>query len=60
MKRDKFTDSRGDEYSFVHYSSGEVDVKRKKKRGGIFHVSFSDEAVERLKEFLNGIPVKQE
>lgn len=60
MDRDKFTDRRGDEYSFVHYNSGEMDVRKKKKRGSIFHVSFSDEAVERLGGFLDGIKVRGE
>ena len=60
MNRDKFKDRRGDEYSFVYYNSGEVDVRKKKKNGSVFQVSYSDEAVDRLKDFLNGIKVKRE
>ena len=60
MDRDKFTDRRGDEYIFTYHSTGEMDVRKKKKKGGVFLVSYSGEAVDRLREFLNGIKVKEE
>lgn len=58
MKRDSFTDSRGDEYLFEMFSAAEIGIIKKSKFGkvqenGYVKVGLSEEATARLKDFLN-------
>jgi hypothetical protein len=53
MKSLNFTDRRGDKYTFVEYSTGEIKVSQEPKGSvGLHQIDFSEEAVEKLKEFL--------
>jgi len=53
MKRLNFKDRRGDEYTFIQFSTGEVKVTKKQKAGAgaIREIDFSAEAIEKLKGF---------
>jgi len=62
MKRDSFTDRRGDEYLFEMYSAADLRITKKARFGKARETSFikvglSDEATSRLKVFLN-MPAK--
>jgi hypothetical protein len=50
----KFTDTRGDEYSFIRYSSNEIKVIKKSKKKDSFHqIDFSADAVKQLSQFIS-------
>lgn len=57
MKRDSFTDSRGDEYLFEMFSTAQIRIIKKSNFGkvrenGYVKASLSEEATARLKSFL--------
>ena len=54
MNRLNFKDTRGDEYTFIRYSTNDVKVtKRLKARGAFYQIEISAEAVEKFHELLN-------
>ncbi len=53
MKRDSFSDSRGDEYLFLEYETGEIRIS-KETATGIHVAQLSQDAAARLREFLCG------
>lgn len=54
MKRINFKDGRGDEYTIALYNTNDVKVRKKKAHSPGFHeIEFSDEAIERLQDFLD-------
>lgn len=54
MNRLNFKDGRGDEYTFIRYSTNEVKVtKRSGLRAGFHQIEFSAEAVEKLHDLLD-------
>jgi hypothetical protein len=53
MNRLNFKDGRGDEYTYVRYSTDEIKITKKKAHSPGYHeIEFSEEAIERLKGFL--------
>jgi len=54
MNRLNFKDTRGDEYTFIRYSTNDVKaVKRSGSKDGLRQIEFSAEAVEKLRGFLD-------
>lgn len=52
MKRDRFVDSRGDEYIFLKYNTGDFRIEKKTSHRGIRVVELSGEATNGLKLFF--------
>jgi hypothetical protein len=53
MNRLNFKDSRGDEYTYIRYNTGEAKVTKKSRvNDGYRIIDLSAEAVEKLYEFL--------
>lgn len=55
MKSSTFVNRRGDEYSFVLYSTNEVKIVRRFSGGGLVVMNLSDDATTKLKEFLRSL-----
>ena len=56
MNRFNFIDRRGDDYTFLQYSSNEIRITKKDKNNDLFHqIVFSAEAIENLQKFLDSI-----
>lgn len=54
MNRLNFKDRRGDEYTFIQYSTNDVKVTKKSVlRTGLHQIEFSAEAVELFKDFTS-------
>jgi hypothetical protein len=54
MNRLNFKDSRGDEYIYIRYNTGEVKVTKKSRLSDGSHIiDFRADAVEKLHEFLH-------